>query len=183
MQRSLPAHADDASPHQYLHMPIRSTAARFEQEGLEFVVLRRVSIVVLVLFLVPGIFAAYRAWVQVRSLEIRASSPTLGAGSTVTVDGVSWARTYVAMRLVLKQGARTDTLMRYQIGTNAVPSLDPRMREASVTVTLGADLLANYHDGEARLIATAIGRPQWMRIPPPLVRETAVRLRTPGAAR
>jgi hypothetical protein len=163
-------------------MTSRFEVGRFEREEPQFIALRWLTIATLILFLVPGIFAGYRAWVQVRSLEMHVSSPVLASGSVVTVEAGSWARTHVTMRLMMLQDSRADTLMVHVIHANHVPSLDPRPRNARIEVTLGADVLARHHDGGARLVATAIGGPQWLRTPPPLVRELAVTLRTTSVA-
>jgi hypothetical protein len=83
---------------------------------------------------------------------------------------------------LLRQGDRIDTLIVHQLGTHGVPSLDPRWQAESDSVVLAADRLARYYDGEATLVATAVGRSQWMRTPPPTVRELRVTLRTLDAA-
>lgn len=162
-------------------MIARMTPSRFTmpvREEPQFVVLRWFTIAVLSLFVPAACFSGYRALVQVKSLDIRTSGTTLGPGSRVAMDGVSWGRTYVTMRLMLRQDDRIDTLIVHELGTHGVPSLDPRWQAESDSVVLGADQLARYHDGEATLVATAIGRSQWMRVPPPTVRELRVSLRT-----
>jgi hypothetical protein len=83
---------------------------------------------------------------------------------------------------LLRQGDRIDTLIVHELGTHGVPSLDPRWQAESDSVVLAADRLARYYDGEATLVATAVGRSQWMRTPPPTVRELRVTLRTLDAA-
>lgn len=153
------------------------------REEPQFVVLRWLTIAVLASFAPAACWSGYRAIVQVKSLAIRTDATTIAAGSRVAIDGVSWARNYVTMRLLLKQESRTDTLIVHQIGTHGVPSLDPRWQAESDSVVIGSELMSRYHDGPARLVAIAVGRSQWMRIPPPTIRELAVTLKTSSEAR
>ena len=52
--------------------------------------------------------------------------------------------------------------------------LDPRSRHASQINLLTADLLSRFEAGKAKVRATAVGRPQLSRTPPPVVREVEV---------
>lgn len=128
------------------------------------------------IYAVPGLFSAYRAWVQVRSLELIAPRGAIGSGDTIRVRAVSWARTYVYVDLLLVQGSRSDTLATHEIPRNVNASQDPRWRRDSMTVVLTQPLLARYDSGAAIIRVTAEGGPQWLRTPPPLVREAAVQL-------
>src|SRR5205085_7358831 len=114
------------------------------------------------------------AWAQVKSLELRASGRGLQPGSSITVHAVSWARTTVTVRVELVQDGRSDTLQVRTIQSNHVASLDPRTRSAWLYVVLGREALARFHAGGAMLRASAIGGPQWLRTPPPLVRTIPV---------
>jgi len=49
--------------------------------------------VVLVTYVAPGLFSSYRAWVQVRSLDLIVPHRDLRIGDTIRVNTVSWART------------------------------------------------------------------------------------------
>jgi hypothetical protein len=149
---------------------------RFGREPAAFRLLRWLCIAAFVLYAVPGVFAGYRAWVQVRSLELMVPSAALRAGDVVRVRTVSWARTYVTVRLLLIQGVHAETLAVHEISKNVNASLDPRWRRDSIIVRLTAPLLARYVPGAAVLRASGVGRPQWMRLPPPLVREAAVQI-------
>jgi len=53
---------------------------------------------------------------------------------------------------------------------------DPRAKSATQQVVLNANHLAGFQPGEALLRATATGRPQWGRTPPPVVREMKVQI-------
>jgi hypothetical protein len=138
---------------------------------------RRICIVVFVLYAVPGLFSAYRAWMQVKSLDVVVARTDLHRGDTLRVYTVSWARTYVTTRLLLVQGSRTDTLALHRLPPNPNASLDPRLRRDTIVTVVGDSLLARYAGGPATLRATAIGGPQWFRTPPPQVREIAVQVR------
>jgi hypothetical protein len=157
-----------------LVMPVR--------EEPQYVVLRWLTIVVLALFAPAACWSGYRAIVQVKSLAIRTTGTTIAQGAHVAIDGVSWGRTYVTMRLMLQQDGRSDTLIVHQLGTHGVPSLDPRWQAESDSAVISPELLSRYHDGPARLVAVAVGRSQWLRIPPPTIRELAVTLNTGSVA-
>jgi len=131
---------------------------------------------VIVTYVVPGLFSSYRAWVQVKSLDLTVPNEVLRSGDTVRVQAASWARTHVEVDLLLIQGTRVDTLAVRVIPGNHNASIDPRVRRDSITLVVTPDLLAGYNRGPAIVKATAIGRPQWLRTPPPLVRQKAVQL-------
>jgi hypothetical protein len=131
---------------------------------------------VLATYVVPGSFSSYRAWVQVRSLDLVVPNKTLGTGDTIRVRTVSWARTWVDVDLLVIQGNRADTLAFHRIPKNHNASIDPRWRRDSIVVVLSRPLLTAYERGPATVRATAVGGPQWLRTPPPLVRETVVEL-------
>jgi hypothetical protein len=144
------------------------------REERAMVVLRWMSAAVLSLYAFFGLISAYRAWVQVKSLELRASGHELHRGSSITVHTVSWARTTVTVRVELVQDGRSDTLRVQRIQSNHVASLDPRTRSAWLYVVMGQLELERFHAGGATIRASAIGGPQWLRTPPPLVRTIPV---------
>jgi hypothetical protein len=146
----------------------------FAREEPSMKVLRWLTIAVVVPFAIFGGFSGYRAWVQVHSVALRVPDLELRPGAIVEVDAVSWARTYVTVRLVLMQGAHAETLAVHRIPSNHQASLDPRTQTAHLLIPLTAERLARYHPGEAVLRATAIGGPQWLRTPPPKVDERRV---------
>ena len=152
-------------------MPIRiHTTMPLPRESRVLVVVRWLSTVVLALYAIFGLISAYRAWVQVKSLDLRTSGQELQRGSSITVLAVSWARTTVTVRVELIQDGRSDTLQICRIQSNHVASLDPRTRSAWLYVVLGREQLERFHAGRATIRASAIGGPQWLRTPPPLVR-------------
>jgi hypothetical protein len=114
--------------------------------------------------------------VQVRSLDLVVPAKEISAGDTLRVHAVSWARTWVDVDLILVQGKRIDTLAWHRIPKNHNASIDPRWRRDSMTVVLTQPMLTGYAPGPATIRATALGGPQWLRTPPPLIRETEVHL-------
>jgi hypothetical protein len=75
------------------------------------------------------------------------------------------------------QGSHAETLAVQFVRGNEWGSIDPRARRASQAVVLAPEVLSRFRAGAAVLRATATGRPQWMRLPPPTVRESAVEIR------
>ena len=140
------------------------------REERAMVLLRWLSTVVLSLYALFGLISAYRAWVQVKSLDLRVSTRELRPGASITVEAVSWARTTVTVRVELVQDGRSDTLEVLRIPSNHVASLDPRTRAARRSIVLGEQRLRRVHTGQAMIRASAIGGPQWLRTPPPLIR-------------
>jgi len=136
--------------------------------------LTKATILFVAAFLVLGAVSAYRAWVQVQQLELRTSDTTLRNGSTVETEVVSSGRVTVDVRLELIQGAHAETLGILNLRGNELGFFDPRSKQASQKVTISNDVLTRFHAGEAQLRATAIGRHQFFRLPPPVVRELRV---------
>ena len=138
--------------------------------------LRKGTVVFVGAFLIIGAISTYRAWVQVRYLDLRSSDRTLRVGSVVETDVVNSARTTIAVRLELLQGTHAETLDLISVRGNELGFFDPRSRSASQRVVLTKEQLADFETGEAMLRATGTGRPQWGRTPPPVVREMKVQI-------
>ena len=139
--------------------------------------LKRVSQVIVVAFLLIGAISSYRAYVQVRSLDLNSSGRQLQAGSLIHADVVSSGRAPVDVRVELVQGPHTETIEELHIPDNDLAFFDPRPQKAFLTVILNQELLARFQAGAATVRATAIGREQWTRLPPPTVRELAVEIK------
>src|SRR5262249_49148106 len=93
---------------------------------------------------VISVFAAisgYRAYFQVRSLELNLAERVLRSGTSVEVKAESYARTSVDVRLELIQGAKSKTLGEVRIPRNYDPALDPRLKRAYWTGALTQKLL------------------------------------------
>jgi hypothetical protein len=80
------------------------------------------------------------------------------------------------VRLELVQGARAETLGTLTTRGNRDGALDPRPRHATLTVTLTPATVRRFAAGPAVLRAVATGASQWLRTPPPTVREARVTL-------
>lgn len=143
------------------------------------VLARRAALAVLAVPVALGVLSGWRAWVQVRSLELRAPAPVLRAGSELRARVVTSGRTFVDLRLEMVQGARAETLAVRQVPKNRDAATDPRSRRDSLAVVLAPDVLERFRAGPVRVRAVARGRPQWLREPPPTVRELALEIRRP----
>lgn len=148
-------------------------------EAKPLTLLRRATIVLLAAFLVIGLISAYRAYRQVKYLKLRSSENPLRSGSVIETDVVSSARTTIAVKLELIQGSHVETLNVLELRGNEFGFFDPRSKHAAQKVVLTATHLAALQSGEALLRATATGRPQWGRTPPPVVREMKVEIGQP----
>ena len=128
---------------------------------------------------VAGI-AGYRAIVQIYRVELQ-SPDTLRAGSEIQVGITTSGRVTSSATLVLVQGTRIDTLLRRVISDNHIgwfisQSINPFPVRDSMTVLLTPELLSRFDSGPATLRAIGLGASQWMRVPPPTVRERNVML-------
>jgi hypothetical protein len=150
-------------------------------------VVKRVILVALAIHVAMALLSGWRAWFQIRRLDLAVRAGTLQAGDRVEARVVSWARTFVDVRLELVQGAHAETLGTHLVPRNRDPASDPRPRSATLAVTLTPELLGRFRPGPAVVRATAIGRSQWLRVPPPMVREAPVTIApvtiAPGVAR
>jgi hypothetical protein len=152
---------------------------RLYEEPRSFTVVRRALLTLFSIHICFATFAGYRAIVQVKSLELDAPAEPLREGSAITAHGVSWNRTWVTLRLMLEQGTVAETLGVHVINTSWIASWNPIPQHGEITVHLDPEMLAHFQSGAATLRATAIGRPQWMRTPPPTVRSIPVQLVKP----
>ena len=135
---------------------------------------KRIVLWTILLQLPIGALSSYRAWVQIKSLTLSTTNTTLTPGVVVRSDLESWARTESDARIELVQGSRVAMLGEVYLPRNHEPVFDPRPRRGSVVVTLTPEALAEFTTGPATLRASALGRPQWLRTPPPTVREQPV---------
>ena len=147
------------------------------KEARPLVFLRRAALAFLALCSVTALASGYRAYFQVRELELRVTGPVLRAGSVVETEMVSSGRTHVDVRVELIQGTHAETLTAQTVPGSEWGAIDPRARHGIQRVMLTPEVLSRFREGAAVLRATATGRPQWTRLPPPTVRETAVEIR------
>ena len=138
----------------------------------------RAAILIVVGVHVPLMLASgWRAWFQVKSLELHVSDAVLSPGATISTEVVSYARTPVDVRIEIVQGDRAATLALQTVPGNWNAAYDPRTKRVSQNVVVTAEALAVLASGPAQVRATATGRHQWMRLPPPLVRVADVEVR------
>jgi hypothetical protein len=138
------------------------------------VAVRRAFLTLTGALLLSALASAYRAWFQVHSLDLVAPDAVLRVGDSVRVQVVTSGRTYVRVRLELEQPGGATLLASQVVPKNRDGAMDPRYRRATMTFTFDRDLMQQL-DGDGLLRATAVGRPQWMRTPPPTVKEQLIR--------
>jgi hypothetical protein len=141
---------------------------------------RRFGIGLACTFVFFGGIAGYRAIVQIYRVELQAPD-TIRAGSEVSVGVTTSGRVTSSATLVLVQGKRVDTLHRRVISDNHIgwfisQSINPFPVRDSMTVVVSPEVLARFDAGPATLRAIGLGGSQWMRVPPPTVRERNVML-------
>lgn len=135
---------------------------------------KKFILITLAIHIVFGAISSYRAWVQVRRLDLHLAGRSLHGGSTARVGVVSSGRVSVNVTLEMVQGTHAETVGVARVPSNGEPFWDPRTRSASMTVGFTPELLSHFAAGAVLVRATARGRPQWMREPPPHVREMAM---------
>ncbi|HKO99965.1 MAG TPA: hypothetical protein VJU86_23525 [Pyrinomonadaceae bacterium] len=140
------------------------------------VLLKQCVLLLLSLYLIIGFVSAYRAFYQVHSLALITANPILREGSVIETSVISYARTHVDVKLELIQGTNSAILAVQTVPGNEWGFFDPRNRRGSQTATITSDILARFQPGKAQLRATATGRPQWTRLPPPVIQELVVNL-------
>jgi hypothetical protein len=128
----------------------------------------------IILQLPIGCLSSYRAWIQIKELTLSTTSSELAPGVVVRSNLTSWARTESDARIELVQGRHVTMLGEVYLPRNHDAYYDPRPRHGTVEVALTPAMLEGFEAGAATLRATALGRPQWLRTPPPTVREQPV---------
>ncbi len=149
----------------------------WSEESRGLVILKKAIWAFVAVISVFAVMSGYRAYYQVRSLDLRPAERVLHSGTSIEVIAESYARTPVDVSLELIQGTKTKTLGEVRIPRNYDPALDPRLQRASLTVALTPELLAGFEPGPSQLRATARGRMQFGRTPPPLIREVSVEIK------
>ena len=139
-------------------------------------ILWRIIAPLLVVHVTLALWSGYRAIWQVLSLDLRVPSATIQSGASASYSVLSSGRVPVTVRLQLIQGARADTLAVTRVRQGYPAGYDPRLFRGERTVVFTNAMLSGYRPGPAVLRATAIGSMQWLRTPPPTIRETAVRI-------
>jgi hypothetical protein len=153
---------------------------RLSQEWIGFTILRRITIAAVAFQLSIGAVSGYRAIVQVYDVEIQTDSPLIRPGSQILARVSTSGRTYVDARVELVQSGRSDTLGTMRIQSNKASFYDPRPQRVAFTVTIPRDALSRFSPGRAVIRAVAEGHSQFLRVPPPKVREVAIVLASSG---
>lgn len=155
----------------------RPYAERLGREPASYRLVRRAIAVVVAAHVPLALFSGYRALVQVYDLDVARPARPLRAGARVEAGVVTSGRARVTVRLELRQGAKTRLLGAREVRANGDPAYDPRPRRDTLTVTLTPAMLRSFAAGPAELRAVAVGRAQWLRVPPPTVAAVPVALR------
>jgi hypothetical protein len=145
-------------------------------EARPIAVLKKLFVVVIVSLLVIGGFSSYRAYIQVKSLDIQADQ-VLVDGANIYMSVLTSGRTTVDVDVELIQGTYREKVYSLQVHGNELGFFDPRTIYVLDRRAMTGKQLAGFQTGAATLRATATGRHQWMRLPPPTVREITVQLR------
>ena len=140
-----------------------------------FAWVKRACAIVVSVYLVIGMIAAYRALVQVHRLEVQ-SPEVLQPGSEVSATVVSYARVPLEIRIELVQGEHYEIIAVQRVPNNEWSLLDPRTQTASLTAILSADILERFAEGKAIVRATVDRRQQLGRHAPPVIQEQVVNI-------
>lgn len=139
--------------------------------------LKRVLLLIVAFHLLVGLVSSYRAYYQIHSVDIF-SSQVLEPGSVVQTKVVTYGRSFADVKLELIQGGHTIPLHEQRVAANEFGFYDPRTQRAEFSVTITPQTLERFAPGPALVRATAVGRHQWMRLPPPVVSEVPVEIGT-----
>jgi hypothetical protein len=137
--------------------------------------LKRCLLLIVAFHLLVGLLSSYRAYYQIHSLDIF-SDQVLQAGSVVQTKVVTYGRSFADVKLELIQDGLAVTLHEQRVAANEFGFYDPRTQKAEFSISMTPQTLARLTPGPALLRATAVGRHQWMRLPPPVVREMPVEI-------
>lgn len=143
-------------------------------------VVKRVVLIIALLYGAVGIWSAYRAWAQVQLLDVKVVSTSLRPGMPSVVRVVTSGLTYVTVRLDLVQGSHSETLADLRVAPSPKGILSPGKRQGSMMPSFTTEFLAKFQPGPAILRTTASGVPKWFLSPAPVVQEIPVIVLGPG---
>lgn len=144
-----------------------------------FRVFQRVVIIVVLLYVAVGVWSLYRAWFQVRTLDLRVISETIRPGIPAVVEVVTSGVAAADVRLELVQGTHSEMLATLRVVPTRNPFFNPRTRQGTMMPAFTPDFLAHFQPGPAIVRATAVGRRMWLRTPDPTVKEIPVVIAAP----
>ena len=142
-------------------------------------VLRWIIVPLVAVHVVLAMFSGYRAIWQIWRFDLRVTDTVLRPGATLGFELVSTGRAEADAQLELIQGAVSETLAVKLLPRNANASYDPRPQRGMASVMLTPVMLARFAGGPALVRATAYGSMQWLRKPPPKIREQRVTIAPP----
>ena len=149
------------------------TFAQRTRDPATYRVLKRVTLAVVAVWLPLAAWSGYRAIVQIFRLELHAPA-SLTAGAIIRANVVTSGRTHADLSVELVQGSRTVPLGAAFVQGNSDGALNPLPVRGSIAVTLFPQHVTGWGPGPVTVRVTAVGRSQWLRLPPPTVRETRV---------
>jgi hypothetical protein len=147
---------------------------RLSREWVGYTILRRVVIGAAIVHFSLAAVSGYRAVTQVYRASFAADGPSLHVGSRLAANIVTAGRTHVDVTVELIQNGRRATL-----GTMVVPDNDSffydfRPKRARLDIRVSREMLEGFKPGPASLHVTAVGRQQWLYLPPPKTDRLAV---------
>jgi hypothetical protein len=141
--------------------------------------LKKAMVIVVVVFLCIGVISANRAYYQVRKVDLTSTDTVLRNGTVIQGLVVTSGRTDVDFQIELIQGKHQQILAIKRVKSNDFAFFDPRTQNASLSIQVTPELTSSFQAGRATIRATAFGRSQWTRVPPPFVREMEVEIPRP----
>ena len=162
--------APGARAPRYNFDPRIGSLTRFER------ICRNLAVAVFLANLVLALVSGHRAIWQVQRLDVRASAPVLHPGTRLAAAIQSSGRAPTAVVLELVQGEHAELLGEKGLPGNRNPAMNFLPRRDSVVVFVTAEVLSRFAPGPVTVRATGLGSSQWLRVPPPEVRELAAEI-------
>jgi len=156
-----------------------SAVRQFHAEAPSMRVLRWIIVPLVAVHIVLAMFSGYRAIWQIRRFDLHMADTVLRPGTSLGFELVSTGRVEADAQLDLIQGTVAETLAVKFLPRNTNASYDPRPQRGSASVVLTPAMLARFTPGPAIVRGTAYGSMQWLRTPPPTVRERRVEIAPP----
>jgi len=148
--------------------------ATFHQSTRSLRALRWIVGPFVALHIILATISGYRAIVQIYRVDLTVADRVLRAGTPISFSYVSSARVPTDAEVELIQGSTKRSLATAELPANVNKSYDPRSKKAAKSFVLSSDALAGFSPGPAVVRATAYCNMQWLRTPPPVVKEIPV---------
>jgi hypothetical protein len=129
-------------------------------------------VVVAILFLISGV----RAIIQVYDLDVWVSNtePSLQGSFEAGTSVITSGRASATVKLELVQEGRSEILMVDSVRGRNFPVFNPLPRRSARRVVVSPVVMSRFSAGPATIRATALGRSQWTRTPPPTVSSVGI---------